>query len=199
VISLAYRREIELVLDISAFQPTNTRGNANIDLWYIASTREYNPAPCTAERDFYLQCIRDQVRGLPQSATKLSRVLGSVSAAWDQAGEVVRHVRSLNVTFPTTVQKTGDNMAQIRTEVLVVPLRSKVEVMIDLVGMTGGLGDVVVDVNPRARVVYGESFNEKKMGEFLKGRIGLGEGKTEAWGDVVGELHGRLLTKGRKA
>jgi kinetochore protein Spc7/SPC105 len=126
-------------------------------------------------------------------------MLGIVSAAWDQAGEVVRHVRSVNVTFPTTVQKTGDNMVEVRTEVLVVPLRSKVEVVVELTGMPGGLGDVVVDANPRARVVYGESFNERKMGEFLKGRIGLGQGKTEAWGDVVGELHGRLLAKGRKA
>lgn len=199
VVSLAYRREIELVLDISAFQPANNKGNANIDLWYIASAREYNPVPCTAEREFYLQCIRDQVRGLPQSATKLSRMLGIVSAAWDQSGEVVRHVRSINVTFPTTVQRTGDNMAELRTEVLVVPLRSKVEVLIELTGMIGGLGDVVVDVNPRARVIYGESFNEKKMGEFLQGRIGLGQGKMEAWGVVLGELHGRLLAKGRKA
>lgn len=200
-ISLTYHREIELVLDISAFPPTNTdttRGNANIDLWYIASARESNPIPTTVEREFYLQCIRDQVRSLSQAQTKLSRMLGVVSAAWDQAGEVARHVRSLNVGFPTKVVKTGDSKVEVRTEVLVVPCRSKVEVVIELGGVVGG-GDVVVDVNPRARVVYGESFNEKKMGEFLRGRIGLGEGSKEAWGDVVSELHGRLLARGRKS
>ncbi|OIW24095.1 Spc7-domain-containing protein [Coniochaeta ligniaria NRRL 30616] len=200
-VSLTYRREIELVLDISSFQPGN-KPNSRVDLWYIADKHEYRPVPATVEREFFLQCIRDQVRGLPQSQTKISRVLAVVSAAWDMGRGVADHVRLLNVQFPTTVSKTSDSEICVRSSLVLVPLASKVEVVLSLRQRMAETGDVEVEIVPRAEVVYGETFKTDKVAEFLAGRIGTRvkgwQEKGESWLDVVAELHGRLVARGRK-
>lgn len=198
--SLAYRREIELVLDISSFQPG--KANSRIDLWYIADKHEYKPNPSTVEREFFLQCIRDQVRSLPQSQTKPKQVLGLVSRAWDMGRGVAEHVRMLNVQFPTKVEKTSDTEIAVRISLVLVPLQSKVEVVLGLRHKMVEGADVEIEIAPRAEVVYGESFKTEKIAEFLGGRIGGRvkgwEEKGESWLDVVGELHGRLVARGRK-
>lgn len=198
---MAYRREIELVFDIASFQPGHE--NSPIDLWYIAANREHNPEPLTQEKQFFVQCAREQVRGLAQGQTKLSRMLGMVRAAWDKATAVANHVRLLNLTFPTTVTKTSDNSIAIKSSLLLVPLTSKVDVVLNLHGRAGADG-VDVDIVPQASIVYGEHFKVTKMAEFLATRIGdhvLGKAEAEdaeLWCDVVAELHGRLLARGRR-
>lgn len=51
-------------------------------------------------------------------------------------------------------------------------------------------------------MVYGERFNEGKMGEFLLNRVGnsveKGESEKSLWGGAVAELGGKLLARGRK-
>jgi kinetochore protein Spc7/SPC105 len=200
-VSMTYLREIELVFDISSFQPGGE--NARIDLWYIGGNREYKPIPVTPEREFFLQCIRDQVRGLQQSQTKLSRMLAVVSAAWDKANIVANQIRLLNVTFPTTVTKTSDTSIAVKTSLVIVPLESKLEAVLNLHSQVGG-DDVEVAVVPQASVVYGEQFKVGKVAEFLASRLGgrvLSRDEqdgAESWSDVVVELHGRLLARGRK-
>ncbi|KAJ9158539.1 Spc7-domain-containing protein [Coniochaeta hoffmannii] len=200
-VSLTYRREIELVLDMSSFQPG--RPNTRINLWYIADKHEYKPVPVTVEREFFLQCIRDQVRGLQQSSTKISRVLAMVRAAWDMGRGVADHVRMLNVVFPTTVSKTSDSEIEVRSSLLLVPLQSKVEVVLALRHKVAETGDVEVEIVPKAQVVYGESFKTDKVAEFLSSKTGTRvkgwEEKGESWLDVVSELHGRLIVRGRKS
>ena len=205
-ISMAYQGEIELVFDVTAFQPDSEPSSA-VDLWYVAASRERNPIPATPEKDFFLQCIRDVVRGLPQSQMKPSAMLGVVSAAWDKANAVAKHVRLLNVVFPTQVSKTSDSSISITSTLLLAPLKTKVEIAFGLVHSQPGGQQVEVAVAPHARVVYGEQFNASKMNEFLATRIGTqvvvdnasGAGQQMAsWGDVVGELHAKLLAKGRK-
>ena len=71
----------------------------------------------------------------------------------------------------------------------------------------GGKG-VEIGMEYSAQVVYGERFNEAKMGEFLRSRCGDvvelernmngdGEGK-KGWGEAAVELGERLLARGRK-
>lgn len=154
------------------------------------------------EREFFLQCIRDQVRCLPQSQTKISRVLAVVSAAWDMGRGVADHVRLLNVQFPTTVSKTSDSEICVTSSLVLVPLASKVEVVLGLRHKMVPGGDVEVEIVPRAEVVYGESFKTAKVAEFLATRIGTAvkgwEEKGESWLDVVSELHVLLVARGRK-
>ncbi|RSM12194.1 hypothetical protein CDV31_006399 [Fusarium ambrosium] len=196
VLSMAYKREIEIVFDIASFK--THRPNSTIDLWYIADSREKNPLPKTAEKEFFLQCIRDHIRALPQSRTEVSLLLSMVRAAWDKANLVSTQVGRMNASFPTTVQKTSDSSVAITTSLLLVPLETRVEVKLNLHGQSGP-GGLDVTVTPEAKVLYGEHFNVSKVAEFLGTRVGkaVGAGEEE-WSNVMVELHARLIARGRK-
>ncbi|KAJ3539336.1 hypothetical protein NM208_g5533 [Fusarium decemcellulare] len=196
VLSMAYKREIELVFDITSFQ--THRPNSTIDLWYIADSREQNALPKTAEKEFFLQCIRDHVRALPQSRTKVSHLLNMVRMAWDKANVVSSQVGRLNATFPTTVEKTSDSSVAIACSLLLVPLETRVQVRLNLHGQSGPDG-LNVAIVPEAKVLYGEHFNVPKVAEFLATRVGkaVGVGEEE-WSEVMVELHGRLIARGKK-
>lgn len=197
VLSMAYRREIEIVFDIAAFQ--EHQPNSAIDLWYIADSREQNALPKTTEKEFFLQSIRDYVRALPHSRTEVAHLLKSVQNAWDKANLVSSQVVRLNATFPTTVEKTSDSSIAITTSLLLVPLETRLEIKLDLQGQSSAEA-LDVMIAPDAKVLYGEHFNVPKVTEFLTARIGkaVGAGE-EQWSDVMVELHGRLIARGRKA
>lgn len=193
---MAYKREIEIVFDISPF---NThKPNTTIDLWYIADTRERDPIAQTSEKEFFLECIRDHVRALPQSRTEISGLLEMVRLAWDKATLVSDQVSRINITFPTKTERTSDSSVAITTSLLLVPLETRVEVKLTLVGQSDTQG-LSITVKPEARVLYGEHFNVSKIGDFLSTRVGkaVGAGEEE-WSDVLVELHGRLIARGRK-
>lgn len=195
-LSMTYKREIELVLDIASFKPRQP--NSPIDLWYIADSRTANPLPKTTEKEFLLQCVREHIRALSQSRTKLSHLLSVIGAAWDKSKWISREVKRINVTFPTKVTKTSDSSITITSSLLLAPLETRVEVAFNLKGSSGPEG-VNVDVSTDAKVVYGEQFNVGKVGDFLGTRIGKSVGvEGEQWSKVVMELYEKLLARGRK-
>ncbi|KAF5027583.1 hypothetical protein F66182_325 [Fusarium sp. NRRL 66182] len=196
VLSMAYKREIEMVFDIMSLQADQP--NSTFDLWYIAENREQNALPKTVEKDFFLQCIRDHARALHRSRTEVSHLLNTVKAAWDKANLVSTQLYRLNATFPTTVERTSDSSVVMTTSLLLVPLQTRVEIKLNLHGQSGAEG-LDVSITPEAKVLYGEHFNVSRVAEFLGTRIGkiVGAGE-EQWSDVMAELHGRLIARGRK-
>lgn len=199
-VSMTYRREIELVFDSASFRAEQP--NSRIDLWYVATSRDQKPLPLTPEKEFCLQCIRDHVRGLPQSQTKVGHMLRMVSAAWDRAAALANQVHQLNLTFPTSVTRTSDSSIAIKSSLLLAPLKTKVEVNMSVHGAANANGlDFVV--SSQAVIVYGEQFNAAKMADFLSARISdhihvKQEKETEFWCDVLSDLHARLLARGQK-
>lgn len=192
---MTYRREVELVLDIASFQPQQP--NSPIDIWYIGDGREHNALPKTVEAEFFLQCMRDVVRALPQSRTKLSDMLEIVRVGWDKARLVSTQTGRVNMTFPTTVTKTSDSGIAVTSSLLLQPLRTRVETTMHLHGRSGP-GGVDVGISAEARVVYGEQFNEGKIAEFLATRVGTSVSpEGEDWSSVLIELHQRLIARGR--
>ncbi|KAK0729313.1 hypothetical protein B0T21DRAFT_413393 [Apiosordaria backusii] len=209
-ISMTYKRQIELVFDVTSFQqlanPNHRPGaSSNIDLWYIADKREptNQSIPLTPERDFFLQSIRDRLRSLPQSTTTVKAMLRVVSEGWDKANTVANYVRLLNLTFPTGVRRTSDASIAVVSSLLLVPLQTRVEAVLNLKVVNGGEG-LEVSVVPEAKVVYGEQFNTVKLVEFLQGKIGgsVGGGggeKDKGWDMGMLELYKRLLARGSRA
>ncbi|OAR02506.1 hypothetical protein LLEC1_05456 [Akanthomyces lecanii] len=196
ILSMAYKREIELVFDVTSFQPGGV--NSQIDLWYIADCREKDPLPRTVEKDFFLQCIRDYIRALQQSTINISELLNVVQQSWDRATKVACQIRRVNSTFPTHVRKTSDSSIEIVTSLLVVPLHTRVQVTLELQNQNIMKG-LDMNIASSVAVVYGEHFNVDKIGDFLASKIGRQMGATEEdWSNIFVELHRRLLARGRK-
>ncbi|KAI0015610.1 Spc7-domain-containing protein [Xylariomycetidae sp. FL0641] len=207
-ISMTYQREIELVLDVAAFQGDQPITDSRVDLRYVAN-RDSDSAPALPEKEFFVQCIRDHVRGLARSSSSRSRptvrqILHAVADAWAKAAHVADNLRLLNTTFPTKIARTGeDNALAVSATLLLAPMQTKVQVALALHAHSAGL-DLQVEVTPHARVVYGEHFKTDKVEEYLATRIGSSvvtrqeNPQVESWSDVLVELHGRLLARGRK-
>jgi kinetochore protein Spc7/SPC105 len=202
--SMTYRKEIELVFDASSFQGNGSTvrqaSNSRIDLWYIAANRELSPLPLTPEKEFFLQSIRDHVRGLPQAQTPVKDLLDTVSNGWNKANIVTDGIRLLKTSSPTEITKTSDSSILVKSMLLIAPLTTKVEISFHLTSHSGVDG-INVEASPSAMVVYGERFNEPKMKEFLLNRCGNSvEEKSQkvSWGAAVAELGEKLLARGRK-
>lgn len=194
-LSMAYKREIELVFDVASFQPH--QHNSRIDLWYIGDQNDATRAN-TAEKEFFLQCIRDHVRALPQSRTKIVHLLNIVRMAWDKARFVTCQIGMINVTFPTSVVKTSDSSVAVTSSLLLSALKTRVETTLHLHGQSMPQG-VDIGISTQVQVIYGEHFNVSKVGEFLANKIGNKMGaKQEGWSEVLVELHKRLIARGKK-
>ena len=199
-VSLSYRHEIELVFDTAMFRPGQQ--NSRIDLWYVAANRERKPVPLTPEREFCLQCIRDHLRCLPQSKTKVSSMLGLVSRAWDRTNALANQIYQLNLAFPTSAARTSDSSILITSTLLLASLQTKVGVSLSVQNSVG-IDGLEFIVSAQAAIIYGEQFNAAKMAEFLSNRIGQhvycpSEKDGETWVNVVADLHARLLARGKK-
>lgn len=206
-LSMTYRKEIELVFDATAFKankssrkpPIST--NSPIDLWYIAADREQNPLPRTPEKDFFLGNIRDHIRGLPQAETTYKDLLHSVSSSWLKASSVIENAHFLNLGNYTQATKTSDSSIVFRSTLILRPLSTKVMINFDLRIHSSASG-FEVEIEPSAKVAYGERFNEPRMKEFLISKIGerVDEdsfGK-KTWGLTIASLEEKLLARGKK-
>ncbi|KAF3005504.1 hypothetical protein E8E14_000690 [Neopestalotiopsis sp. 37M] len=207
-ISMSYRRDIELVFDIASFQgsahqPSSSSSGQRIDLWYVAANRERDPQPSTPEKEFFVQNIRDYVRRLDQTSTKISTLLRAVGAAWDKAGAVANDIRMLNCTFSTDVSRTDDSSLAVRVVLLLAALETKVDIVVGMHAQDTPQGLEIV-ISPQAKVVYGEHFKIDNVCDYLATRLGeVVRTRDEAedkvsWSDAIVELHERLLARGRK-
>ncbi|KAI1334384.1 Spc7-domain-containing protein [Xylariaceae sp. FL0016] len=209
-VSMTYRREIRLVIDVSAFQPGQESRvclgatPSAIDLWHITADREHDLVPVPPEKEFFVQCGRDYVRALQSTAgVRVKDILKAVGVTWQKANLVAENVRLLDCTFPTVVTRTSDDSIAIKTNLLLRELETKVEIVLELRAANTRDG-VEVRVVPQARVVYGEQFKTDKVVEYLATRIGdvlqtkEENPEAEGWSDVILELWERLLARGRK-
>ncbi len=202
---MTYQKEIELVFDASAFQSRNSSAgqasNSPIDLWYIAAKREIRPLQLSPEKEFFLQSIRDHIRGMPQAHTQVRDLLDIVARGWNKANAASDSIRLLKICGPTEIAKTSDNSILVKSMLIIAPVTTKIEISFHLTSHSSASG-INVEVSPNATVVYGERFNETKMREFLLSRCGDSiEGRQTtniSWGAAVAELEEKLLARGRK-
>jgi len=202
--SMTYHKDIELVFDAASFLPSHAKTtatqpqNSRLDLWYIGANRDIDPQPLTSEKDFFLQTIRDHIRGLPQAQTQVKDLLNAVSSSWNKACAVVNDIKLLRVSCPTNISKTSDDSILVNSSLLINALTTKVEIAFHLRSQSGENG-IFVEVSHSAKVIYGERFNEPKMAAFLLDRCGsVVEEEGMKWGESVEELGEKLLARGRK-
>ncbi|KAI9767137.1 MAG: hypothetical protein M1840_005926 [Geoglossum simile] len=207
-LTMTYRRDIKLSFDVSSFLPNDgsrsaiNMKNSPIELSYIADQREYQPRRLTASKSFVLLNLRAQLGRLQQSATKVKDLLALTSEAWNKASIIEEDVRMLNLYCPTEATISGDSSRNllVKSTLLLASRATKVEIAFTAAFREDGSSGAVV-VEPKARVVYGEQLDERKMSEFLTGKTAgtVVSGPQSGWGAAVRGLGERLVGKGKKA
>jgi kinetochore protein Spc7/SPC105 len=209
-LTLAYRGDLQLFLHPASFPTPSNRhpqstSSAPISLSYIGDTITPHPRPLTTTKRFFLQLLRAHLHCLNQSQTPLPSLLGLISRGWDRACAVEEGARKLRLAFPTTESITGDETMVVETQILLTPaLRTKVKLGFEIgaaVGEGGDVGEVKTEVRAKAEVVYGQRYNEEKMGLFLESFAGKDIRPKEdmgVWADAVRDLRMRLIARGRK-
>lgn len=215
VVSMALKGELECVFDAAGFKNAEEHfgpkqmENSRIDLWYIAASREVDPVELTPEKKFFVDGIRDYIRGMSQADTTIKQLLDGISPSWKTSTKILDMIKDLNRRFPIIVEKTGDESIVVKSSMLLKGLRSKVVIDYHITtgrphedaeekqdlgkDVSGGEG-LQVRVRADATAVYGERFNEESMGRFLN----RGVAEERDWFDVVKELEGRLIARGKK-
>jgi kinetochore protein Spc7/SPC105 len=94
----------------------------------------------------------------------------------------------------------SDERMAVDTMILLPTLQTKVQARFEIVATPAG--DVLAsNAKVEAKVVYGERYDEAKMGEFLTTFAGGPVGKIDAmgrWAEGVEDLRIRLIRRGRK-
>lgn len=196
-VTMTYKSQLQLYFRPTAFSSHRAgQQNAPISLIYTSSDQ-----PGTTLR-FFLQLLRASLQALPQSSTRVPSLLTLVSNGWETALAVAEAERRLNLEVPTESRIVSDEKLAITSSILLPRVRSKVRVTFEVEASVVGAGgeddgemEVRTSVVPSVKVVYGEGYNEKKMGEFVA--KGIAEG-FEGWDATVRELREKLIARGPK-
>ncbi|KXT06028.1 hypothetical protein AC578_1331 [Pseudocercospora eumusae] len=199
-LTMTYRSQIQLFFHPRAFNnntPNNLGQypNAPISLTYIGDKKKQ---PLTTTLRFFLQLLQASLQALPQHQTKLSSLLSLVSGSWDKATEIAESERRLSLETLTTSRITSDEKMEVIADVLLPKVRTKVRARFEIearVDLEQEERVMVVDVEPKVEVVYGELYDEKNMTKYLKGLIGQ---ENDGWDEAIRAMWGKLVVKGRK-
>jgi kinetochore protein Spc7/SPC105 len=201
---MVYHNEIQLSFDVEAFMPNNGvepasfAHNTSIEVSHFVDAPLASTSALSEEKSFFLAHVQSHLTIIEKRETRIQELLTLVSTTWDRINDVSEEIRLLNTQYPTTSRPNNDGNSLCVTSSLLLPtLQSKVELGFDVLA-----ADVLheVQVYPAGRVVYGETFNEAKMGEFLKSRISDAEGEEPgAWARSVKELATKLKARGKKS
>lgn len=193
---MTYRGEIQLFLHPEAFAQEQEQLNAPVRLTYIADTHmPYKKKPLTTTLRFFLQLLQATIQGLPQCTTKLCDLLSLVSKGWDTAVALAETQRRLSIEALTESKIMGDERLAVEATVLLPKVRTKVRATFEVTATVGADLEVRTHVRPKVLVVYGEQYNEKNMGEFLRSIVGTG---LESWDGAVRGMREKLIARGVK-
>ena len=203
---MTYKRVLQLYFTPVAFKCSENSpnaaqpGNAPISLTYIKDGDDHHPQPLTTEKRFFLQIMRAQLQFLEQSRMTAKDLLGFISTTWGKACYIAEEAHVLGVHYLTEPTILSDETLAVNCDILLRNLKSKVaiafEVKIDSGEDIAGVG---VTVTPRARAVYGEVLNGKKMCDFMKQKLGECNGEAGSWLKIVGDLEQRLIARGKRS
>jgi kinetochore protein Spc7/SPC105 len=202
-LTMTYLNSLQLFFDVTAFADSSstTRPNSPISLTYIGDDAALHrrPAPLSTHSRFFLQFMRAHLQCLVQSSISIPSLLSFVSTGWNKAYALATEVRTLDFTARTICAIRGDEEMAVECMITLPAVSTKVCVELHIAAAVKNM-QMLVKVQPRARVVYGEAYKQDRMTEFVRarveGKIGV-DGKVQ-WADAVKELRGKLIAQGRK-
>lgn len=207
---MTYRQNLQLYFTPASFRRNKAVApsernveNSPISLTYVGDAQEYKSQPLSTEKRFFLQIMRAHLQCLPQPTTKIKDLLRFVSCNWETACLISEEIRILGISYITEVTILLDEVMAIKAVLLLRDMKTKVHIGFEVkVQSEEKAIELDVNVQPTAKVIYGEELKEKKMAEFLQQKIDsrnkLGNGNMGRWARAVLELQERLIARGRK-
>ena len=119
---------------------------------------------------------------------------------WAVAADVAEACAKLNGAYIVTETIGSDEKLTVEALLLLrnFPAQTKIRVRFEVaVGVSGTR--LAGGVAAAAEVVYGEKLNEKRMGEALRGLVGVELEGARAWFDAVQHIESKLIAKTSKA
>ena len=208
-LKMEFRGEVQLAFDAASFRSNEPGSTARkgddspIEAAYIGGRHEHEAKEITPVQHFFVQSINATVQSLVQRETRVKDLLDLVSACWAKCTAVGEETRQLNLRWPTMAAPRTGMTLEVESALLLPELATKVAVVFDVAVEQPKAASVAVEVRPRARVVYGERFNEGKMGEYLAGQVedtvaGAPGEQRGSWGQAVESLGEKLKARGKK-
>lgn len=204
-VTMSYRNELQLFFHPAAFAPhasSTSSSTSPISLTYIGDVAPKNPSPLTTTKRFFLQALRANLHCLPQSTIPIRAVLAHIARGWDACLAVAENVRRLALVHVTDESILADERMAVTSTMLLPSVQSKVRIAFEVgIASDGGANDDwKTEVSATAKVVYGESYKEAKMAQFLEEFVGreVVVGGPANWADAVADLRERLIARGKK-
>jgi kinetochore protein Spc7/SPC105 len=205
--TISYLCDLELFFHPSSFgTSTDAQPNSPISLSYVGNEeKRANPKPrqLTTTKRFFLQLLRAHLLSIPQCQTSITSVLRTVSLTWQTALSVTEAVRLLSQSSPTTELILSDERMAVDVTLLLASLQTKVRIRFEIAAAAATNQDETISttVKTDVKVVYGEKYDQPKMGEFLNmwtgGKVGSMEDIAK-WAEGVEDLRIRLIKRGKK-
>jgi kinetochore protein Spc7/SPC105 len=202
LLEMTYLSDLQLCFNPFAFKGGSAEMELDplLSLSYIGDKEGPQAQPLTTGKRFFLQLIRAHIHSLVPSETSIQTLLGLVSSGWNTALALATGVHSLEIEGICEESIVNDETIAVQSYILLPKLRSKVRVTFEVAVETSG-GTLDACVRVKADVVYGELYNEPKMGEYLSQWVGdkiLEPDGMRAWGEAVMSLKEQLIARGRK-
>lgn len=201
---MVYRDQLQLFFHPASFKPSSPAApaakseNGSISLTYVGNNLGSKPQVLTTERRFFLQLMRAHLQCVVQRTTYARDLLRFVSGGWDRACSVADEVQALQIVFDAKSQILDDEHLHSRAIMFLPTLETKVHVSFAISASGEGM-ELQVELEIKAKVIYGEKYKEDRMGDFLMSQVGKGPAElTGSWVSAVKELKNKLMAQGRK-
>ena len=209
-LTMTYRSTLQLYYTPASFMrnkavapSASTISDSPVSLTYIGDAQQYKSQRLSTEKRFFLQIMQAHLQSLPHSTTKIKDLLKFVSFNWETACHISEEIRVLGISYITEATILLDEVMAIKAVLLLRDMKTKIHVGFEVKVQSDEKAiELDIDVQPTAKVIYGEELKEKKMAEFLQQKISgknkLENGGVGTWARAVLELQERLIARGRK-
>lgn len=203
---MSYRGQLQLFFDAAAFadsQIAKKGQNSPISLTYMGDDASVHrrPITLTTQSRFFLQFMRAQLQCLSQSSTSIKSLLSFVSTGWDKACSISQELRALEFMTITDCAIRGDERLEADCSFMLPAAATKVAVGFEILVAIEKM-EMMVKVQPRVKVTYGERYKEDRMTDFLKARVpsavNVKQDVPGQWARSVRDLKKKLVEQGRK-
>ncbi len=209
---MTYRQQLQLVLNTSTSDsPDASSGAAEVSL---CSSNEEMPAqhprvgPSISIKNLFIQVLNGHLRLSAGNILRPAKILRRISTIWIQAISISKEIQALNRHHLVDVLTIPEELAaSVKAPLLLPALKTKIAITFSVtISIRDGQTGPGITVTPRASVVYGNRFDEEKMGAFLASILQrqasgaaqkpyAGSGR---WVDAVRALSAALLAQGQK-